>query len=113
MMVSMSITPLRFVPLSPHIGVNVHGLDLRSPIPAEQADRLRAAFREHYLLLVRQPDLRDADQLRFTRLFGDVLARNNYDGFDRQGEIPLRNTAIQDSRAGRLRIELMRVSEGL
>ena len=73
-------TPMSFTPLSPHVGVEVHGLDLRSPIPAELADRLRAAFREHHLLLVRQPGVSDADQLRFTRLFGDVLVRNSYDG---------------------------------
>lgn len=77
---SPAMNRLEFTSLSPHVGVEVRGLDLRSPIPPEQAAQLLAAYRKHHLLLVRQPEVGDADQLRFTRLFGDVLVRNSYDG---------------------------------
>lgn len=66
--------------LSPHVGVEILGLDLRSPIDAASAAQIAAAYREHHLLLIRQPEVSDADQLRFTRLFGEVLVRNSYDG---------------------------------
>jgi taurine dioxygenase len=60
-------------PLSPSIGVEVHGIDPRGPIGDAEADELRSLYAEHHLLLVRCPDLEGDDQVRFVRLFGPVL----------------------------------------
>jgi len=43
------------------------------------AGELRAAFRQHHFLLLRQPALGEADQIRFTKLFGKLLIRNSDD----------------------------------
>jgi taurine dioxygenase len=67
-------------PLTPHVGVEVQGLDLRAAPDAETADALRAALRRHHLLLIRQDGLGEEDQIRFSRLFGTLLVRNSYDG---------------------------------
>ncbi|MCW5771241.1 MAG: TauD/TfdA family dioxygenase [Rhodospirillaceae bacterium] len=67
-------------PLTPHFGAEVSGVDLRAPLDAETAERLRRAFREHRLLLIRQNGLEEEDQIRLSRLFGRLLVRNSYDG---------------------------------
>lgn len=58
--------------LSPALGAVVSGLDLSAPIPARDAETLRALFRERHLLLVRAPGLGDLDHVRFAGLFGPV-----------------------------------------
>jgi len=64
--------------LTPHVGAEIVGLDLAKPYDRETADALRAAFREHHLLLVRQKDLAAEDQVRFGRIFGDIVIRGKY-----------------------------------
>ena len=61
---------LRLRPLSPHVGVEVTGLDLRAPLDDAVAAQLQAAFRERHFLLIRQHGLGEEDQIRFSRLFG-------------------------------------------
>src|SRR5690349_12188879 len=63
------------IPLSDHVGVELKGLDLKAPAAPETTEELRAAFRDHHLLLVRQPGLNDEEQLRFARTFGEVSIR--------------------------------------
>jgi alpha-ketoglutarate-dependent taurine dioxygenase len=64
--------------LAPHLGAEIVGLDLRQPFDDATAGALRAAFRDHHLLLVRQKDLPAEDQVRFARVFGDVVIRGKY-----------------------------------
>jgi taurine dioxygenase len=64
---------MHVTPLSPSIGVEVHGLDLRASLPAADEAELRRLYAEHHLLLVRQPDLAGEDQVRFVKRFGPVL----------------------------------------
>jgi len=64
--------------LTPHIGAEVSGIDLTAPIDGSTADQLRAAFRKHLLLVVRQPDVSGDDQIRFGNLFGNVILRTKY-----------------------------------
>ncbi len=66
---------LRLRPLNPHFGAEVTGLDLREPIDATTGDALRAAFRQHRLLLLRDQDVSTADQTRFAEVFGEVSLR--------------------------------------
>lgn len=60
------------VPLSPYIGARIDGLDLRAPIEASDADFLRQALTDHLVLLFRDQDLGEADQIRFCEQFGPV-----------------------------------------
>lgn len=62
-------------PLSPALGVEVQGLDLREAIDADTADVLRALLRRHHLLLVRDQRLEEASQVRFAELFGPISHR--------------------------------------
>jgi taurine dioxygenase len=61
---------LSFTPLSPALGVEVHGLD---PKHIEQADRqrLREALHECGVLLARQIDLTPDQHVELTRVFGE------------------------------------------
>lgn len=66
---------MEFETLSPYVGARIHGLDLREPFSPERTEELRAAFRKYRLLTVHQPDLPAEDQVRFGKLFGDVVIR--------------------------------------
>jgi taurine dioxygenase len=59
----------------PSFGVEISGLDLSRPIEADNADTLRALFAEHRLLLLHDPNLSDAGQANFARLFGETSQR--------------------------------------
>lgn len=65
---------LEVTPLSPALGVDVHGVDLPSlETDPELGDRLRALVAEHLLLRFRMPGLTAPDQIRIAALFGPVL----------------------------------------
>lgn len=66
---------LTFRPLSPAVGAEVEGLDLKAPIDAATADALRAAYARHHLLLLRGQDVAPEDQARFARVFGEIAIR--------------------------------------
>ena len=63
--------PLTIVPCSKALGAEVRGLDLREPIDGGTAEALRTAWADHLILLVRGQQLRDADLVRFTSVFGE------------------------------------------
>ena len=62
-------------PLSPALGIEVQGLDLREAIDGATADALRAHLRHHHLLLLRDQRIEEADQVRFAELFGPISHR--------------------------------------
>lgn len=64
--------------LTPHVGVEIAGLDLHQPIGEDLADALRKAFDEHDLLLLRQPGVTAAEQVRFAQVFGEIVIRGKY-----------------------------------
>jgi len=72
-------TRLGFKALSEHVGVEVVGLDLKKEFSADTAAALRQAFLDHHLLVVRQLDVSEDDQIRFARIFGEVTIRRRYD----------------------------------
>jgi taurine dioxygenase len=63
-------------PLSPAIGIEVTGVDLRKPLDETTGQAIRRAWYENSVLLLRGQDLSVEDQLRFARLFGDIAARS-------------------------------------
>jgi taurine dioxygenase len=59
-------------PLSPTIGAEVTGIDLRAPVPAAVLGELRAALLEWKVLFFRDQDITTEQHIAFARLFGDL-----------------------------------------
>ena len=77
---------LELKPSSAALGVEVRGVELSGALDSEIADRLRAAFVEHVVLVFRDQSLTPEGLLAFTRLFGEPMAhplntRRHLDGF--------------------------------
>ena len=66
--------------LSPAVGAEISGVDVRSLTPAELA-RIKALFLEHHLLVFSEQELSDADLQRFAEHFGP-LEQNQVRGVD-------------------------------
>ena len=69
--------PIDVVPLTPKIGAEIRGVDLRDDLDDETVSAIRNAWLEHAVVLFRDQDLGKDDQVRFTTQFGNVgiLAR--------------------------------------
>ena len=63
---------LEIRPLHPLFAAEVIGLDLSRPLPQEVADQVRAAFQRYSVLVFRDQDITDDQQVAFSRLFGDL-----------------------------------------
>ena len=61
--------------LSDALGAEIAGLDVTRPVDADTATALRAAWREHIVLLFRAPGLSQEQQLRFAQAFGEIGRR--------------------------------------
>ena len=62
-------------PLSPALGAEILGLDLRQPLTPDIAAGIIAAWHEHLILLFRDQRLSEEDQVRFARHFGELQTR--------------------------------------
>ena len=63
-------------PLSAALGVEVLGVDLRASLGRATAEVLSAALDEHTILLFRDQDLSESDQLRLAYAFGGPSLRS-------------------------------------
>lgn len=61
---------IEVAPVSPVIGAQVDGVDLRLPLTEQQVVEIRAALLEHLVLFFRGQDLTDAEHLAFAGRFG-------------------------------------------
>ena len=68
-------------PLSPAIGAEITGLDLRNELDAETVLALRDAWLEHLVLLFRGQDLREADEVRVAGYFGEPYTNRRVQDF--------------------------------
>lgn len=59
-------------PLNAAFGLSIEGLDCSGPFDDRAAGELRAALREHGLLIFRNQQLNKAEQVEFSRLFGSL-----------------------------------------
>ena len=66
---------LTVVPLSPALGAEIKGVDLHKPLDAAAATAINDAFNQHVVLVFRDQDLSEADQLRAAGYFGKVRIR--------------------------------------
>ncbi len=84
---------MKIRPLTAQLGCEVTGIDLARPQDAETIDRLRAAFHDRLVLVVRdQRDLSPEDQMRFCGFFGPLGARSRpaedrHEGADAPAEV--------------------------
>ena len=69
--------PIDVIPLTPHIGAEIKGIDLTADIDTGTVAAIRDAWLDHAVILFRDQHLDKNDQVRFTTKFGDigVLAR--------------------------------------
>ena len=67
------------VQLSPALGAEIRGIDLRRPLDAETVAALRAAWLDHLVLVFRGQDLDEDDQARFAGAFGTPSATQRPD----------------------------------
>ena len=65
-------TALRVDALTPTIGAEVTGVDLREPLDADTVSRLRAALNEHLVIFFRGQDITIDEHVRFARYFGEI-----------------------------------------
>src|SRR5690606_24627984 len=68
-------TGFQAVPLSPAIGIEIRGLDFKSPVDAATQGALRRLWADNSILLVRDLDFSEDDQFRFARMFGEIADR--------------------------------------
>jgi len=63
---------LEVVPLSPALGAEIRGVDLRAPLDDEAIRLIRKAWNDHLVILLRGQDLSEEDQVRFGETFGPL-----------------------------------------
>src|SRR3954471_14512852 len=68
-------TPLTLRPLSPALGAEISGLDLRQPLDAATKAQVIEAWHQNLVLLFRDQVLDEEDQVRFCRNFGPLQER--------------------------------------
>jgi taurine dioxygenase len=69
--------PLATHPLSPALGLEVLGVDLRNPIGTELAAQLEDAWHRGLVILLRNQDLTEEDEVRFAECFGELAKTLN------------------------------------
>ena len=65
-------TPLTLKRISPALGVEVSGIDLRQPLSDAQAADLRSALVAHKVLVFRDQDITPAQHVAFAQRFGEL-----------------------------------------
>src|SRR6266511_5690876 len=78
MTTTMATTTIR--PLSPALGAEVTGIDLRQPLDPATVKALRDAFDQNIVLCIRDQKLSEDDQLRAAGYFGKVHVRRKPSG---------------------------------
>jgi len=68
-------TSLVVRPLSPALGAEIVGVDLRQELPAETVAAMLDAWHRHLVLLFRNQSLSEDEQIRFARHFGGLQER--------------------------------------
>ena len=67
--------PLTVKPLSPALGAEISGVDLRDDLPAQTISDIVDAWHQHLVILFRDQSLSEDDQVRFAKHFGTLQKR--------------------------------------
>lgn len=70
---------LTFRPLGDALGAEVMGVDLRRALSADEARTLSKALDDHTVLLFRDQDVSESDQIRLANIFGEPTLRSRPD----------------------------------
>lgn len=93
-------TKMNITPVSKTLGAEISGIDLSGELSGNALTRLRQAWLDHKVLVIRNTDLAEEDQERFCRYFGDIagLKSKKSDSkflFVANEELPDKTTAVQ------------------
>lgn len=78
----MGPSTLEITPVTPRIGAVVTNIDLRSPLPPDLFEELRAAWLEHQVLFFRDQELTLDQHRDFARSFGELYCHPTIPGPD-------------------------------
>ena len=78
---------LSITPLTPRIGAEIAGVDLREPLGDNQIGALKQALADHLVLFFRDQPIDHAAHKRFGRAFGDLALHSAVPGIDGHPEI--------------------------
>jgi taurine dioxygenase len=67
--------PLVVKPLSPALGAEIAGIDLREDLSAETFAEILDTWHKHLVILFRNQSLSEGDQIRFAQRFGELQKR--------------------------------------
>lgn len=81
---------VRIEPLSPAIGIEIDGIDLRTPIAQQTMARIRRAWEENCIALFRGQTLDEDEEVRFAEQFGPLARLVSQSDDNARG----RNTAV-------------------
>src|SRR5436305_11103559 len=65
------VDSIRVVPLTLHIGAEIHGVDLKNPLPPQQLNQVRKAFLQWKVIFFRGQHLDHAQHVAMARQFGE------------------------------------------
>jgi alpha-ketoglutarate-dependent taurine dioxygenase len=72
---SESRVAVKVTPLSPALGAEISGVDLKKPLSPGEVVAIQQAWNEHLVLVFRDQDISQDDQLRFAAYFGELGSR--------------------------------------
>lgn len=90
--------PLETRALSPALGLEALGVDLREPLPGARIAQLREAWYEGQILLLRDQTLSENDQVRFAEYFGPPAKTLNVHNTGRHPSIMLISNIRKDGK---------------
>src|SRR5215216_3518037 len=64
--------PIEIIPLTPHIGARLTGIDVRRLLTAAEVDAIDFGMNRNAVLVLPGQDISDEQQLTFTRNFGPL-----------------------------------------
>ncbi|MEE2996088.1 MAG: TauD/TfdA family dioxygenase [Pseudomonadota bacterium] len=67
-----AIADIEVVPLSEACGAEIRGVDLTKPLEHEILKKIEQAWYDHLLIVFREQDISNDDQIRFCRYFGEL-----------------------------------------
>ena len=93
------------LPMSIHIGAEIHGVDLSRPLPPAQVSAVRAALLRWKVVFFRDQTLDHAKHIAAARQFGDTTAGHVVYGSD--GEYPQIYSVAKDRKANRFQGQVL------
>ncbi|HWV11161.1 MAG TPA: taurine dioxygenase [Pseudomonas sp.] len=89
---------IRITPLSPALGAQIEGIDLRAPLSDDQHQQIEQALLRHQVLFFRNQPIEPQQQARFAARFGDLHIHPIYPNIPEQPEVLVLDTAVTDVR---------------